>query len=73
MKTHCPTSCKGRLKYAVTIEEAASIGETATQVNEIASENGWNIPPAAVVERPVSISRMHSAKSLAFHRFCYRG
>ena len=43
MKTHEPVSCRGKLKYAVTVDEADSIGKTATVVKDIATRNHWDI------------------------------
>ena len=43
MKTHEPESCKGLLKYAVTVEEAGTINDTASMIQDICQKYRWNI------------------------------
>lgn len=45
MKTHIPTSCKGKLSYAAEIEQQAeeTLDETADLVEDIATSNNWTI------------------------------
>lgn len=43
MKSHEPDSCKGLLKYAITIEEADTIEDTTFLVKDIASRYHWDI------------------------------
>jgi len=43
MKTHEPASCQGILKYAVTVEEADTLDDTASLVKDIAKRYHWEV------------------------------
>jgi len=43
MKTHEPESCKGLLKYAVTVDEADTVADTALLVQDLCQKYHWNL------------------------------
>lgn len=43
MKTHVPSSCRGKLQYAAEVDQPDSLQETADLVLDIADSNHWTI------------------------------